>query len=63
MPFRRIILSDGREASRNITDVHPNGEEFLPEEFAVLFDSSERVSRVYDLLSDVIRNISAGKIK
>ena len=59
MPLRKIILSGGGKVSRNITDVHPNGGEFLPEEFTVPFNNSERSARVYELLAEVVRNIAA----
>lgn len=56
MPLRKIVLSDGREVSRNITNVHPNGREFLPEEFSIPADKTERVSRIYSMLAQVIEN-------
>lgn len=61
MPLRKIILSDSREASRNITDVHADGKEFLPEEFSLLFDDSERSLRIYELLAEIIKYIKQFK--
>ena len=57
MPLRKIILSDGREVSRNVTDVHPDGGEFLPEKFTVPVDSGERGTRIYDMLAEVIKQL------
>ena len=54
--LRTIILSDGREISKNITDVHPSGEEFLPEEFTIPADNSERSVRIYNMLAEIIKN-------
>ena len=62
MPLRRVVLSNGREVSRNIRDIHPNGEEFLPEEFTIQFDNGERSLRIYDLLSEIVGNIAASQI-
>ena len=57
MPLRKIILSDGRERSRNITDVHPDGKVFLPEKFSLPFDDSERSLRIYELLAEIIKKL------
>lgn len=35
MPMREIVLDDGTVCRRMITNVHPDGTEFLPEEFTI----------------------------
>ena len=56
MPLRKIVLSDGKTVSRNITNVHPDGEEFLPENFFIPADNTGRCSRIYGMLAQVIEN-------
>lgn len=57
MPFRKITLSDGRERSRDITDIHPDGKKFLPEDFSFPLDDSERSLRIYELLGEIIKKL------
>lgn len=60
MPLRRIVLSDGTEITRNITDVRPDGGEFLPEKFTIPADNNnERGSRIYQMLAEIVENIAA----
>ena len=61
--LRKVVLADNREISRNIINLHPSGDEFLPEEFAVPYDNSERSRRIYDLLYEVVKNIAANESK
>ena len=56
MPLRKVVLTDDREVSRNIKNIHPNGERFLPEEFSIPADNTERISRIYSMLAQVIEN-------
>lgn len=35
MPWREITLDDGTVCRRMITNYHPDGTEFLPEEFTI----------------------------
>ena len=49
MPLRTITLGDGTERVRNITNTHPNGEEFLPEELA-LSGETEETAHIYRAL-------------
>ncbi len=60
MPIREIKLSDDTVIKRNITDVHPNGDKFLPEKFTIPADD-ERGSRIYDMLAEIIGSIAANK--
>lgn len=53
MPLRTITPDDGTERTRNITNIHQNGEEFLPEEFALSGDTDEGV-RIYRALERLI---------
>lgn len=61
MPKREIVLSDGKVISKNITSVHPDGEEFLPENFTIPADAGERGLRIYHLIAEIVGNISANK--
>ena len=58
MPLRKVVLSDDRETARNIKDIHPNGEVFLPEEFTIPNDDGDRSSRIYDILAEIIFGIA-----
>lgn len=60
MPKREIVLSNGVVCARNIVNIHPNGEEFLPEKFVIPAEG-ERGSRIYELIAEIIENISANK--
>lgn len=41
MPLRTITMPDGREVSMMIRNYHPDGTEFLPEEFTITGDTPE----------------------
>lgn len=58
MPFRTITLDDGKVCSRNIVNTHPDGTEFLPEEFAVPSDTAEgeRIYKALERLLDARKN-------
>ena len=53
MPLRTITSDDGTERTRNITNTHPDGEEFLPEEFALSGDA-DGIKRIYRALERLI---------
>ena len=57
MPLRMITLDDGKECSRNIVNTHPDGTEFLPEEFALSVDPAES-ERIYRALERLLQNRS-----
>ena len=53
MPLRSITLYDGKVCSRNIINTHPDGTEFLPEDFILTADTSE-VERIYKALERLL---------
>lgn len=55
MPIREITLDDGTVCRRKITNVHPDGTEFLPEEF-VITGRSEQERRILDLAREIIED-------
>lgn len=55
MPMREIILDDGTVCRRMITNVHPDGTEFLPEEFTIT-GRNEQERRVLNLARSIIEN-------
>lgn len=55
MPMREITLDDGTVCRRMITNVHPNGTEFLPEEFTIT-GRNEQERRVLNLARSIIEN-------
>lgn len=58
MPLRTITLDDGKARSRNVINTHPNGTEFLPEDFAVPSDTAdgERIYKALERLFDTGKN-------
>lgn len=55
MPMREITLADGTVCRRMITNVHPDGTEFLPEEFTITGDT-EQGRRILELAAGIIRS-------
>ncbi len=55
MPMREITLADGTVCRRMITNVHPDGTEFLPEEFTITGET-EQGRRILELAADLIRS-------
>lgn len=55
MPMREITLDDGTVCRRMITNVHPDGTEFLPEEFTIT-GRNEQERRVLNLARSIIEN-------
>lgn len=53
MPMREIILDDGTVCRRMITNVHPDGTEFLPEEFTIT-GRNEQERRILGLARGII---------
>ena len=53
MPMRTITLPDGTTATREIINIHPDGTEFLPEEFEITGDTPEG-RRILLLARDII---------
>ena len=53
MPFRTITLDDGKVCSRNTVNTHPDGTEFLPEEFTVPSDTAEG-EHIYNALERLL---------
>lgn len=53
MPMREITLADGTVCRRMITNVHPDGTEFLPEEFTITGDT-EQGRRILELAAGII---------
>lgn len=53
MPMREITLEDGTVCRRMITNVHPDGTEFLPEEFTIPSDTPEG-KRIYSALGRLL---------
>ncbi len=55
MPMREITLDDGTVCRRMITNVHPDGTEFLPEEFTIT-GRNEQERRILSLARSIIKN-------
>lgn len=55
MPMREITLDDGTVCRRMITNVHPDGTEFLPEEFTITGDT-EQGRRILELAAGIIQS-------
>lgn len=55
MPMREIRLDDGTICRRMITNVHPDGTEFLPEEFTIT-GRNEQERRILSLARSIIEN-------
>ena len=55
MPMRTITLDDGGERTRRIVNIHPDGTEFQPEEFALPADTTEG-ERIYRSLERLIHS-------
>ncbi len=55
MPMREIRLDDGTVCRRMITNVHPDGTEFLPEEFTIT-GRNEQERRILGLARSIIEN-------
>lgn len=55
MPMREITLDDGTVCRRMITNVHPDGTEFLPEEFTIT-GRNEQERRILSLAHSIIKN-------
>lgn len=55
MPMREITLDDGTVRRRMITNVHPDGTEFLPEEFTIT-GRNEQECRILDLARGIIKS-------
>lgn len=55
MPMREITLADGTVCRRMITNVHPDGTEFLPEEFTITSDT-EQGRRILELAAGIIQS-------
>jgi len=53
--MREITLDDGTVCRRMITNVHPDGTEFLPEEFAIT-GRSEQERRILNLARRIIED-------
>lgn len=63
MPLRTITLNDGTVCTRMIINLHPDGTEFLPEEFAIPSDTS-RGEQIYKALERLIDSVwGRGKVK
>lgn len=55
MPLRTITLSDGTVCTRMIRNFHPDGTEFLPEEFTIPSDTPEG-KRIYEARARLLNN-------
>ena len=55
MPMREIKLDDGTVCRRMITNVHPDGTEFLPEEFTITGET-EQGRRILSLARGIIES-------
>ena len=53
--MREITLDDGTVCRRMITNVHPDGTEFLPEEFTIT-GRNEQERRILSLARCIIKN-------
>lgn len=53
--MREITLDDGTVCRRMITNVHPDGTEFLPEEFTIT-GRNEQERRILSLARSIIKN-------
>ncbi len=56
MPLRTITLSDGTVCTREIRNFHPDGTEFLPEEFTIPSDTPEG-KRIYEARARLLNNV------
>lgn len=56
MPLRTITLSDGTVCTRMIRNFHPDGTEFLPEEFTIPSDTPEG-KRIYEARSRLLNSV------
>ncbi len=50
MPLRTITRPDGTTVTRRITNLHPDGTEFLPEEFTLPYN--EQTAPIYKMIAD-----------
>ncbi|MBD5384426.1 MAG: hypothetical protein HDR72_05450 [Ruminococcaceae bacterium] len=55
MPMREITLDDGTVCRRMITNVHPDGTEFLPENFTIT-GRNEQERRILNLARGIIES-------
>ena len=55
MPMREITLADGTVCRRMVTNVHPDGTEFLPEEFTITGET-EQGRRILELAAGIIQS-------
>ena len=55
MPMREIKLADGTVCRRMVTNVHPDGTEFLPEEFTITGET-EQGRRILELAAGIIQS-------
>ena len=55
MPMREITLDDGTVCRRMITNVHPDGTEFLPEEFTIT-GRNEQERQILNLARGIIKS-------
>lgn len=53
MKLRTMNLDNGKVCSRNITNTHPDGKEFLSEEFTLTADAAEG-ERIYKALERLL---------
>ena len=53
MKLRTMTLDNGKVCSRNIANTHPDGTEFLPEEFTLTADAAEG-ERIYKALERLL---------
>ncbi len=44
MPLRTVTLKDGTVCTRMITNIHPDGTEFLPEEFELPYNETTEIA-------------------
>ena len=51
--IRTVVLEDGTKSTRNIINTHPDGTEFLPEEFTLHTDT-DGSERIYGALERLI---------
>lgn len=55
MPLRTISLDDETSCTRMITNLHPDGTEFLPENFTIPSETAEG-GRIYKALERMINS-------
>ena len=60
MPLRTIVLENGSERSRNVTNLHPDGTEFLPEQISLPADTAEG-GHIYKALERLINSAAENK--